>query len=530
MRVKHCVSVFLCVLLVLFSASSSFAFDTAGFYSFVNKDLIEKYGLWQKEGNLISTSQIIKQRIKDVTSDVEQKIAAGEIILPETPKSKIITSFLKKVYDERNRRFLEEQIRSMLKSEEDTVEGEVPYWDGLKKINMLLPAMADVYAMQYIINNNPKSMALKEGFSSLTNQVLEIAKFYIDNMGLSKTAKDKMEKTIDEVSFVFYGVNKDIDHIFEEIDEKNILLAIAGDGMDLYNGLCKLPYSLSTIPDVFIYNNNVYELDISASEESNHITIGPAMGVLPLVCDNKDNMLALIIYMLSHEIGHLWNCRYVLMDVKSAVWKDIRYNFPDMKEEDLQRVEELIVAGARKKLYNLHVDGFSENDILILDKNAQKILDAFSNIKTGHNISEYRKARYLIEWLILNGTNGSNGKSLDEKIAYNREKCENTSNSCTESIELVIDGKSVFQEAAADNFALEAFTRYNISKGKDIASIFLVFARFNWEVLMDRGIFLDDHPIGPYRVNIGLRLCEAYNKWAQDNHTTYQITGTVDVL
>ena len=74
-----------------------------------------------------------------------------------------------------------------------------------------------------------------------------------------------------------------------------------------------------------------------------------------------------------------------------------------------------------------------------------------------------------------------------------------------------INGLVVYCEAAADNFSLNSVTALAKEENQDLLPIFFTFARFFYGTYSLQDFTLDKYPPAPYRVNIGLKLCNNFN-------------------
>lgn len=76
---------------------------------------------------------------------------------------------------------------------------------------------------------------------------------------------------------------------------------------------------------------------------------------------------------------------------------------------------------------------------------------------------------------------------------------------------VLINGLAVYGEAAADNFSLNFVTALAKEENQDLLPIFFTFARFFYGTYSLQDFTLDKYPPAPYRVNIGLKLCNNFN-------------------
>lgn len=209
----------------------------------------------------------------------------------------------------------------------------------------------------------------------------------------------------------------------------------------------------------------------------NIITIPPVTFLLPLFYDTEEASYIFKIT-FAHELGHAWNYAYVLEEAESEIYH--KTTFP-MDDKKLEEAGISFYNNTRKVNYLQYL---TDNDKKFLSENANKIIEAF-NIKGKESIDQ-------------------NGQITE--------------------LDINIDGRNVFIETAADNFALESISMYEKNNGNDVYKVFSAFAKNEWGVeekskaISQRGWDKSNYPAIKYRINAGLNLCKAYRDWLKSNN------------
>ncbi len=463
--------------------------------SIVNADFIKEYGSYVGDNDKMNNfMKIMSQKNRKLVNITVEEIAKGNIKLDENMSStaKLTEAFLKKIYDKDNIDYFKKALKkelsdckmSTISFLKDKENGEVEInkfcenffkdeddYLGLWYFKCpLIMGMVNTDIMTYLVHTDPESKEIIERIKGIETKVRTGIELYIDSMNLTEDTKQSMKKTLNEVEVYYYGVNKNFDRYFEDINREELLKNIKSDNetffSSLYIYLPEAEYNEeidSAIASVIFNNVKIYEPNACASFEKNYIVFFPTMFLCKDInISNSDfNLEFLIRVVLSHEFGHAWNAKYIKKHHESVGVVCPR----DNKQEFEKYLKEWHPA---KEVCS--------EDMQKLETYAQSIVDEFNSVKTNLQDDE--------------------GK------------------------EIKIDGLRVYKEAAADNFALNSVIAFAKKENEDLSKMFFTSARFFWGTYNMQSFKGDIYPPAPYRVNIGLKLCKknmATNKIALDS-------------
>ena len=83
--------------------------------------------------------------------------------------------------------------------------------------------MVNTDIMTYLVHTDPESKEIIERIKGIETKVRTGIELYIDSMNLTEGTKQNMKKTLNEVEVYYYGVNKNFDRYFEDINREELL-------------------------------------------------------------------------------------------------------------------------------------------------------------------------------------------------------------------------------------------------------------------------------------------------------------------
>lgn len=464
---KKFISLILAMVLMLTNLGTATCEDD--FYSNVNADFINEYGSYVDDNNEMNYfGANMCENNKKLVEQTAQKIANDEIKLDKnvSHNADLTTAFLKKAYDKNNIDFFKKEF----KNENICEDSYLACW--YCKCPVLV-SMVNVDIITYLIHTNPSSKEVVDNIYKIENDVRKGMNLYIDSMDLTDATKQSMKDTLNNVKIFYYGINIDFDYYFEHINKVELMENINSDNEAFLSSLSNY---LQIFGEVYYYDKaaptifskkGIYQPNAAAVSKSDYINVFPALFLSEGYGCSNFSLKYVVCLVLSHEFGHIWNAYYVEKDMES----DVRASYP-IREQDL-REKSLADRGYYKKVEECKkeclVKKICLEDRKKLEASAQRIVDEFN--------------------------------CVDTKLHYadgDREKVS-------------INGLVVYCEAAADNFSLNSVTALAKEENQDLLPIFFTFARFFYGKYSLQDFTLDRYPPAPYRVNIGLKLCNNFN-------------------
>ncbi len=435
------------------------------FYSNVNADFISEYGSYTDNNDQTNSFMMMMfKKNKKLFEQTAQKIADDEIKLDKdvSHNADLTTAFIKKIYDKNNINLFKKEFENKKICDDSYLACwyyECP----------ILAGMVNTDIITYLIHTNPSSKEVVENIYEIENDVKKGMSLYIDSMDLTDATKKSMKDTLNNINPLYYGINKDFDFYFDYINREELMKNINSDNETFLSSLSnyvQIPWEKDDYVSPVILSQAIYYPNASTVPLGSYIVVYPAIFLCEDNSSSNFSLKSAVYLMLSHEFGHLWSAKYVEKDTESS----IRALYP-VREHELKE-KSLADRGYYEQLEKYKsknpVKEICAEDRQKLEAFAQHIIDELNGVDTGLYYADGDK----------------------EKVAIN--------------------GLFVYREAAADNFSLNSVTALAKGKNQDLLPIFFTFARVFWGTYNLQDFTSYVYPPAPYRVNIGLKLCDNF--------------------